>query len=393
MNYDAIVIGAGPAGSSAALALARQGRSVAIVEKSVFPRRKVCGEFMSATNLALLDWFGAGDAWRAMAGPEIRRVAVFAGRRRIEAPMPRTPRGGFGRALGRDILDHLLLEAARNAGVEVFQPWRAVEIAKDGETQIVRIEKDGEETMLRAPVVIAAHGSWEPGRLPSQLEKSSRPSDLLGFKAHFSGSPLAPDLMPLLVFPGGYGGMVSTDHGRLSVSCCIRRDVLAGARGAYGNASAADAVHRHIMASCQGIEEAIGSATLEGHWLAAGPIRPGIRPRYANDIFRVGNLAGESHPIIAEGISMALQSGWLLASELAHIDICDERARAAAGRKYAAAWRAQFSTRIHAAAAFARIALFPHSAAILGPLVTALPGILTVGARLSGKTRNVPGLT
>ena len=83
--------------------------------------------------------------------------------------------------------------------------------------------------------------------------------------------------------------------------------------------SAADAVYAHIMASCPAAAAALGAASLDGEWLAAGPIRPGMRDVYADDIFRVGNLAGESHPIIAEGISMALQSGWMLARELGTI--------------------------------------------------------------------------
>ncbi|RWG63966.1 FAD-dependent oxidoreductase, partial [Mesorhizobium sp.] len=330
-THDAIIIGAGPAGTSAALALARRGWAVAIVEKSAFPRRKVCGEYISASNLALLDRLGIGDAWRGEAGPEIRRVGLFSGNASIEAPMPGArsrpaARNGFGRALGRDILDTLLLDAARSAGVEVFQPCRAVAIERDGDRQAVRIQatsgSPGEEGMtLRASVIVAAHGSWEPGPLPSQLGKQSRSSDLLGFKAHFTGSALPPDLMPLLTFPGGYGGMVLADRGRLSISCCVRRDVLARLRGSLarergGHVPAAEAVERHIMATCRGARDALADARLDGPWLAAGPIRPGIRAGYEADIFRVGNVAGESHPIIAEGISMALQSGWLVAQEL-----------------------------------------------------------------------------
>ncbi|RRH93498.1 FAD-dependent oxidoreductase [Mesorhizobium tamadayense] len=405
-THDAIVIGAGPAGASAALALARRGWAVAIVEKSAFPRRKVCGEYISASNLALLDRLGIGDAWRAEAGPEIRRVGLFSGDSSIEAPMPGARSGsaagdGFGRALGRDILDTLLLDAARSAGAEVFQPCRAVAVERDGDCQAVRIQAKGgsssdEATVLRAPAIVAAHGSWEPGPLPSQLEKKSRPSDLLGFKAHYTGSWLPPDLMPLLTFPGGYGGMVLADHGRMSISCCIRRDVLARLRGSLArerarHVPAAEAVEHHIMATCRGARDALAEARLHGPWLAAGPIRPGIRTGYEADIFRVGNAAGESHPIIAEGISMALQSGWLLAHELGEA-ASGQAGREAAGRRYEAAWRRLFSTRVHAAEAIARLALGPGGAALMEAVVRNFPRALTLGARLSGKTKPVPRL-
>jgi flavin-dependent dehydrogenase len=390
MNYDAIVIGAGPAGSSAALALARQGRAVAIIEKNEFPRRKVCGEFMSATNLDLLDLFGVEKTWQAEAGPEVRRVGLFAAGSAIEAPMPHSPAGGYGRALGRDRLDSILLEAARKAGVDVFQPWHAVSVTANCNAQSVRIVSANQEAMLKAPVIIAAHGSWEQGKLPSQLDRTFGPSDLFGFKAHFRGAQLEPDLMPLLVFPGGYGGMVWSDSGRLSISCCIRRDALAEARSVYGNASAGEAVQKHITTHCRGAREALGDGTLEGSWLAAGPVRPGIRARYANDIFRVGNLAGEAHPLIAEGISMAMQSGWLLASALSRACADDRTVREEIGRQYSALWRRQFHLRINAAGAFARLFALPRSTAIIGPLVGAFPGILTFGAALSGKTKALP---
>ncbi|SFO68470.1 Dehydrogenase (flavoprotein) [Mesorhizobium sp. NFR06] len=405
-THDAIVIGGGPAGTSAALALARRGWAVAIVEKSAFPRRKVCGEYISASNLALLDRLDIGGAWRAEAGPEIRRVGFFSGDTSIEAPMPGARSGpaardGFGRALGRDILDTLLLDAARSAGTQIFQPCRAVAIERDGDRHAVRIEATGgkspdEATILRAPVIVAAHGSWEPGPLPSQLEKKSRASDLLGFKAHFTGSSLAPDLMPLLMFPGGYGGMVVADHGRMSISCCIRRDVLTRLRDSLvrergGHVSAAEAVEHHIMATCRGARQALEQARLDGPWLAAGPIRPGIRAGYRQDIFRVGNAAGESHPIIAEGISMALQSGWLLALELGAA-ASGQAEREAAGKRYEAAWRGLFSTRVLAAEAIARMALGRGGAALTEAVVRYFPQTLTLGARISGKTKPVPGL-
>ncbi|QPC95959.1 NAD(P)/FAD-dependent oxidoreductase [Mesorhizobium sp. INR15] len=387
MKFDAIILGAGPSGAAAALALAKQGRSVAIVERSEFPRRKVCGEFISAVNLQILDSLGVGSEFRALGGPEVRRIALFASGPSIEAPMPRAHGEAFGRALGRDVLDCLLRDAARRAGVTVFQPWRAVEIAGHGDRSRVTIETRRSQETLIAPVIIAAHGSWEPGKLVSNLEKRHDRSDFLGFKAHFSNASLPADLMPLLVFPGGYGGMVWSDGGRLSLSCCMRRDALDTVRRSYPGLPAAAAVHAHILASCPAAADAIGGASLHGEWLAAGPIRPGIRERYKEDVFRVGNLAGESHPIIAEGISMALQSGWMLAQQLSRSTSWGPPERAATARKYSAAWQKQFSTRIHVASFLARLAIFPKTASAMGAFVRVFPASLSIGAALSGKTR------
>src|ERR1700737_2374335 len=88
MNYDAIVIGGGPSGSTIALLLAQAGWSVAIVEKKIFPRRKVCGEFISATSLPLLHRLGVADFYINHAGPEIQRVGLFAGETILISNMP-----------------------------------------------------------------------------------------------------------------------------------------------------------------------------------------------------------------------------------------------------------------------------------------------------------------
>jgi menaquinone-9 beta-reductase len=388
-HFDAVVIGGGPAGSTTALLLAQRGWRVAVIEKSAFPRAKVCGEFMSATNLPVLERLGIGEVWRTEAGPPIRRVGFFSNDTIVDAPIPGASRGAFGRALGRDALDQLLLERACASGAEVFQPWRAVGIDKRGDAQAVLVDSGEGSGELIAPVIVAAHGSWEAGRLPSQLEKSNRPGDLLGFKAHFSGGTLPADLMPLIVFPGGYGGMVWSDRGRLSLSCCIRRDALSELRALYGNAGAAEALHRHLLESVRGVREAIGDASLDGRWLAAGPIRPGIRSAYADGIFRAGNIAGESHPIIAEGITMAIQSGWLLAGALARTQPRDHATHVDAGARYEREWRRLFRTRVHSAALFASIALSPLSRAGMRAFVRASPQLLTLGAGFSGKTKAI----
>ena len=179
--HDAIVIGAGPAGASAALLLARAGWSVALLERSSFPRAKVCGEYLSASNLPLFDQLGIGTRFRTMAGRPVRKVGLFAGATMAQAELPR-PRGAhpeWGRALAREHLDTWLRDEARAAGVAILQPWTVTDLTELENIHQCRARSVETEATaaLAAPIVIAAHGSWEVGRLPTQRlsEKGSDP--------------------------------------------------------------------------------------------------------------------------------------------------------------------------------------------------------------------------
>src|SRR5262245_44408633 len=90
--FDSLIIGGGPGGSTAAALLARAGWSVAVIEKASFPRPKVCGEFISATNRTLFEQLGLTEAFLDQAGPEIRHVGLFTGAAKLTAPMPGTRR-------------------------------------------------------------------------------------------------------------------------------------------------------------------------------------------------------------------------------------------------------------------------------------------------------------
>jgi flavin-dependent dehydrogenase len=139
------------------------------------------------------------------------------------------------------------------------------------------------------------------------------------------------------------------------------------------------------------VRQALDGALRDGPWLASGPLAPGVRVGAQDAMFRIGNAAGEAHPILGEGMSMALQSAALLCTHLR----AEGRAPAAwdaatcarIQRGYARAWHSQFAGRLRVAATFARVAMHPRGAALLMALLRRWPGLLTCGARLGGKVR------
>jgi flavin-dependent dehydrogenase len=402
-TFDAIIIGAGLAGSAAATFLARAGWSVALIEKQHFPRRKVCGECLAASNLPILDALGIGHAFRAVAGPELQRVALLRGTRQVLAELPAAEVEGqrWGRALGRETLDTLLRDQAAATGVVMLQPW-AVQAVNGGvgDWHIgVRAVESNSTLRLHAPVVIAANGSWEA--LPSdrprrQLQR--RASDLFAFKANFRCASQAEGLLSVLALDGGYGGMVLADGGITTVACCIRRDRLEACRHAEPGLRAGEAIEVWLRQTCLGVGQSLATAHREGPWLAAGPLDPGIRLSPADAMFRIGNAAGEAHPIVGEGMSMALQSAWLLSAQLldpavhkawSHHGLASATWQHEVAMRYATHWRLQFVPRLRLAATFAHAAMHPSRSAALMAVAKVWPGLLTYGANWSGKTRDI----
>jgi len=305
-----------------------------------------------------------------------------------------------GRALGREHLDTLLLKRAAEAGAEVWQPYTlSAFVENNNGYECAIIDKSTrEERALHSRLIIAAHGSWESGTIPTQdLRRPPRASDLFGFKAHFHNSTLPADMMPLLAFRGGYGGMVHTDGGRVSLSCCIRRDQLEQCRQRSPKVKAGAAIFAHIESSCKGVALALSSARLDGAWLSSGPLRTGIRTFGRDGIFTVGNAAAEAHPIVAEGISMAIQSSTLLCEQLiARFDVRSDLAysnQVLEGilHDYAFSWRDNFSRRMRMAALFAHLFMRPVSTRIVTGLLERFPLLLTEGARWSGKAEPLRG--
>jgi 2-polyprenyl-6-methoxyphenol hydroxylase-like FAD-dependent oxidoreductase len=314
----------------------------------------------------------------------------------------------YGRALGRDQLDSILLNRAIELGVILIQPGKVRSVSGglgDFECDIDLSARDSsrpghlpESIRRRVPIVVDAHGSWEMGPKDGSRADPRFPrldSDLFGFKASFANATLPPGLLPVLSFSGGYGGLVMAEDRRLTLAGCIRRDTLAAWRSQLPGTPAATAFEMYLRTSCRGVSEALAGALRLGSWLSVGPLRPEIRLRKPDRLFPVGNAAGETHPLIGEGMSMALQSAFLLTGCLVSqpARAIDAARALEIHRAYRYAWRDAFALRLRLAAIFAHMAMRPVLSRPVTGLLRKFPQLLTTAAHMAGKARKPVGQT
>src|SRR5262249_12602271 len=120
LDTDVAVVGAGPAGTAAAITLARQGRQVVLVDKATFPRDKCCGDGLTTAALRLLEDLGLDPATVASWEPVTEAVVAVPNGRRVSLPLPATSTQ-FAASARRTDLDAALLTLAREAGSEVIE--------------------------------------------------------------------------------------------------------------------------------------------------------------------------------------------------------------------------------------------------------------------------------
>jgi geranylgeranyl reductase family protein len=360
-RFDAVVVGAGPAGSIAALVLARGGARVALADKAAFPRDKACGDLIGPRGVQVLDDLGltVPDAGH---GSDLLAVGPSGRRSRLPAFTGRSY-PGHGIVVPRVAFDHALREAALDAGaVGVRARVAAVEQDPDGTVRAV-LASDGQR--LAGDVIIGADGALSTvARLAGMLDSESA---LWGFavRAYVPGEVPLPLLVllesaPWRIYPG-YGWLFPGADGQANVGIGI------GMGGTRHSAPLRDDLDRFtaLLRSRGDLRPAAEPGPVVGGWLRMGGT--GTPPAVAN-VLLAGDAAGLINPLQGEGIAPAMISA-RLAAEAVLADPCR------AGPAYTRALHQAFGRYLPGASALQRALLRrPWAASASMRLVTA-PGV------------------
>ncbi len=259
------IIGAGPAGSAAALAARQEGADVRLIEKSRFPRHKVCGEYLSPEAVPVLRSLGAWDSFLAARPAVIRRLILHFGSSEKRCNLAEPAYG-----LSRYSLDQLLFNSAIESGAQhLLEP---------------------SEPFSGATVL--AHG---------RKNLSARGDRLFGFKAHFAGAPS--DAIELFFFNGCYVGVNAVEGGITNVCGLGPEDFL----------RRFDFDIDAVAASSEALAVRLRPLTRQWKWLTTGPLvfQNGFRSNFEARDYFAGDALSFVDPFTGSGMLSALTTGRL----------------------------------------------------------------------------------
>jgi len=298
LECDVAVVGGSLAGSAAAAALARGGAAVVVLEKSRFPRPKICGSFLSHDAVPVLERMGALAPIKAAGAETIGRFTLVRPEgKSVEGNLPMPVL-----SISRERLDTLVAAAAAHAGAA--ERFGTAVLSFDGDLRRgFRLRTS--DTALRTRAVLGAWGRYSP--LDGQLERSRyrQKATLVGFGKQLSGnsSRLAGRVV-LHLFKGGYLGLSRVEGGVVNLAALATPKVAQEGHHDFGELlSGLKLKSRSLAADLEGL------SPVPGPVLLSEPVHLGLHGSVAGDVLLVGDAAGVIDPYTGTGMALALLSG------------------------------------------------------------------------------------
>ena len=335
-RVDVAIVGAGPAGSSAAIFLARKGYAVTLIDKAQFPREKLCGDFINPINWPVFRTLGVEEKILSRPHQKVTgfRLTSLSGEQ-AEAVLTGKNQG-TGLGLRRFDLDQILLEKAASEGATVWQGSRIKKLTKDLNSWTLGVEHAGNLQQLRASLLIGADGrnSWVAHQLG--MAGQTPPARSVGSQLHFRSLQPSNGKIEIHLFPGGYAGIVGLGDGTFTLGFAIEKSRLQG------------------QSPQEALDSSLGLNPYLRAFLCRSDMTGAIRSTYpvyfpprrpcGDGVLLIGDAARVSEPVTGEGIYFAMKSGELAARAIDQA-FCQSAFSARHLRVYEHECRAAFATR------------------------------------------------
>lgn len=306
-----IVVGAGPAGASAAFFLAQAGVDVLLVDQAVFPRDKPCGDGVTSSGLEVLAQMGLADWVTDNGFQEPKELLLMSPNGTVACKRP-DPRKGlsFGYVIPRLRLDAALVERAVAAGTRLQEGTRIAGMERLGRHRIRLTGCAAQRSVtLETSLVIAADGGQSS--FTRRLGLAPAPPELIAVRGYMEGDTGDPELLEIhwekSTLPG-YSWLFPMGGGRLNVGVGVCSKVVRRRR-----LDLRRQLQMFLMKNPRPrarLEHARFISPVEGHPLRTDADR--VTP-LADNVLIVGEAAGLVNPLTGEGIAPALECGEMAA--------------------------------------------------------------------------------
>jgi flavin-dependent dehydrogenase len=343
-NAEVLVVGGGPAGAAVAFGLARSGVDTLVVDRAAFPRPKPCAEYLSPQASRILDDMGALERIEqsgaaALAGIKVRAPSGDVIRGDFDAPVGYRPFRPRGLSVRREVLDSILLDAARNAGARVLERVRVTDVERDHNHRVVGAACLGRDP-IRARLVVGADGLRSVVARRLELSRHLRWPRRLSLVTHYTGVGDVGEHGEMHVERDGYVGIADVGNGVTTVAL-----VVGISRSREVSADRTRFLERWLMAR-EHLRVRFASARRVSPVVATGPFASHARRAWAPGVALVGDAADFFDPFTGEGIYSALRGGELLVPAIMEaLNVKDASRADAALARYDAARRAEFGAK------------------------------------------------
>jgi len=372
MNYDAIAIGAGLSGCSAAIQLAKLGYRVLLLEQAHYPIHKLCGEFLSVEVQASFEKLGILEQVRQIGAQKIHRAYLTAANgASFRSNLPSTALG-----LSRYQLDLMLFQRAQSLNVDCLDSTKVLGVTGDLKTGFTVNTTKGE---FQGRLVLGAFGKRSPLDRSLKRDFIQQRSPWIAYKGHFTGVDIG-DVIELHSFPNGYCGLSQIETGEINVCWIaherVNKEDLHPSLG-IPTSLAKNPVLADRFANMQRV-----SPALQG----LSQITFALKGNFHNDICMIGDTAGMITPLCGDGMAMALRSAEIAVPFVSNfleqqIDINTFK------KQYAIAWKQEFQIRLQLGQMIHNCFVQPNLANAGVNLCKSIPAL---GNWIIGATRGKP---